>query len=282
MARIINPPGPQYAFTLACEENFDFPESLEMFNNQWHIPYILGVLFYLPVLYFGQILMRNREPFNVKLPMMIWNSGLAIFSIIGFVRVFPEFVFTLSSKGFHSSICDNSYVNVKQARFWIYLFVLSKTPELGDTFFLVLRKQRLIFLHVYHHATVLIFSWFVYSNSLAAARWFCTMNFGVHSIMYSYYVLKAVPNIIRIPKWVSMLITAMQTVQMIFGAYVVAAGYYAKLSGRKCATTTTMSICGLIIYVSYLFLFSQFFYRAYCSPAPPRDGAKKITDKKQA
>jgi len=31
--------------------------------------------------------------------------------------------------------------------FWTWLFVLSKLPELGDTIFIVLRKQPLIFLH---------------------------------------------------------------------------------------------------------------------------------------
>lgn len=255
--------GPRYSFVLGPEETFNQQSSLNSLKDNWHIPYVLAILVYLPILYFGQMLMQKREPFKLKMPLMIWNSALALFSIAGFLRVLPEFIYSIGEHGFQHSICNNSYIHVKPARYWIYLFVLSKTPELVDTVFLVLKKQKLIFLHVYHHATVLIFSWFVWTNSLACARWFCTMNFGIHSVMYTYYALKAFPHIIRIPKWISMLITASQTLQMVVGAYVVSASFYAKISGQPCATSSTMSIFGLIIYISYLFLFSQFFYKAY-------------------
>ena len=96
--------------------------------------------------------------------------------------------------------------------------------------------------------------------------------------MYTYYALKAVPNFPRIPKWVSMLITTSQTLQMVAGTYVVVSSFLAHISGKECDTNTTMSLMGLIIYVSYLILFSHFFYKSYLSPTPlkPRDDKKKI------
>nr|CAD7567629.1 unnamed protein product [Timema californicum] len=75
--------------------------------------------------------------------------------------------------------------------FWTWMFVLSKLPELGDTVFIVLRKQPLIFLHWYHHITVLLYSWFSYTEYTASARWFIVMNYFVHSVMYSYYALRS-------------------------------------------------------------------------------------------
>lgn len=270
--------GPDYSTITSWEENFDIPASIAMFQNNSHFPYLMGVVIYLSILYFGQKLMANREPFKLRVPLILWNSSLAIFSIVGFFRVAPEMFHTLNKFGFQHTICNNSWVHVKPTCVWIYLFVLSKSPELVDTIFLVLKKQKLIFLHVYHHSTVLIFSWFIYHWSVAAARWFCTMNFFVHSIMYTYYALKAMPNFIKIPKWISMLITTSQTLQMVIGTYVQFAAFYSYLNGKECATNMTIAVSGLIIYVSYLFLFSHFFYKAYIAPTP----RKPVESKKEA
>ena len=90
--------------------------------------------------------------------------------------------------------------------FWTWMFTLSKILELGDTVFIVLRKQKLIFLHWwaednsianekstfnvrYHHLTVLISVFANFSESYS--RWSTVINFLVHSIMYTYYTLKA-------------------------------------------------------------------------------------------
>lgn len=271
--------GPYYLFTLDWEYQFDSRKSFEMFNEHPILPFIIAVFGYLSAIYLGQLLMKNREPFKLKTPLLIWNSALAIFSIIGFTRVFPEMVYSLNKYGFIGSVCKPTYHETKPTCLWIYLFVLSKFPELIDTIFLVLKKQKLIFLHVYHHSTVVLFSWFCYANGLAAARWYCLMNFGVHSIMYSYYALKTMPHLIRIPKSVSMLITTLQTLQMVMGAYVVAVSSYAKFIGQDCDATVTLSISGSIIYLSYLVLFSQFFYKAYCAPKPTLDAK---SEKKRA
>lgn len=272
------PLAPDYPFVLGVEESFDVDQAVKWFNDKSYVPFAMAIGLYLPSLYVLTKFMANREPLRLRGPLIVWNTTLAIFSIVGFARVVPEFYHVSKNFGFLHSICNNSFLASKPAVYWIYLFVLSKTPELVDTIFLVLKKQKLIFLHVYHHATVVIFAWFIFANRVAAARWFCTMNFGVHSIMYTYYALKALPNFIRIPKWIAMLITISQTFQMVAGTYVVVASFIAHMSNQNCSTNTTMSFFGLIIYVSYLILFSHFFYKAYISPAPlkAREDKKKV------
>ncbi len=55
------------------------------------------------------------------------------------------------------------------SRTWAFCF--SKLPELIDTVFIVLRKQPLIFLHWYHHASVLVYCWFSYQDYSSTGRY---------------------------------------------------------------------------------------------------------------
>lgn len=148
--------------------------------------------------------------------------------------------------------------------FWSSLFALSKIVELGDTVFIVLRKQPLIFLHWYHHITVIYFTWYSYALLMGTSRWYIVMNYFVHSWMYSYYALKAMG--IKPPRFIAMMITTMQLVQMVVGFFVTGAAYYYITNGEKeCHATTFNAVCGLLMYFSYFVLFAMYFYKTYLS-----------------
>lgn len=173
-------------------------------------------------------------------------------------------------------VCHPSYVEeVKVSGFWTWMFTLSKVPELGDTIFIVLRKQKLIFLHWYHHITVLLFTWYCYPDHTATARWYIDMNYFVHSLMYSYYALRALGY--RVPKQIAMVITTSQIIQMILGAYVTYYAYQRKLAGDNCKIAYSTINWGLIMYSSYFLLFARFFINAYLfsGPAASKRSVKK-------
>lgn len=223
--------------------------------------------------------MSNRPAFRLKKILTIWNISLALFSIIGTLRTLPELLHVLGRFGFYHSVCSPSFIeDVKPSGFWTWMFALSKVPELGDTVFIVLRKQNLIFLHWYHHITVLLFTWFTYSEYTAPARWFVDMNFMVHSLMYSYYALRSLG--LKMPKQMAMAITTSQIVQMIIGAYVIWYAWYRKSQGDACNITQATATFGLIMYLSYFALFANFFYNSYFVAAKSKQSSSSISTSK--
>lgn len=217
----------------------------------------------------GQYYMQSRPRFNLKGVLCVWNTLLAAFSLMGALRTAPELFYVLKNYGIYHSICIPSFIEQDRvAGVWTWLFVLSKLPELGDTIFIVLRKQPLIFLHWYHHITVLLYSWFSYTEYTASARWFVVMNFCVHSIMYSYYALRSMGY--QPPRWFAMVITTCQIAQMVVGCTVnIWAAQYLQ-EHQPCHVSTTNIKLSIAMYFSYFILFARFFYKAYLDAGSSR------------
>ena len=254
-----------YNLLLLDEEKFFNPKYVEekrsYVDENWHLAIVLAAI-YCVVIFALKAWMEKRPKYDLRLFLILWNVGLSLFSIAGAVRFWPEFVYSLQKYGFEYSICNLDYVNGVTG-FWTYLFIMSKIPELIDTIFIVLRKQELIFLHYYHHATVLMYGWFCYRIMPSTGRWFIAMNYLVHAVMYSYYALKAMR--FYVPKQISLLITSMQLIQMVIGCYVNYMVWQIKKlrPTKQCLTTDANITWSFIMYFSYFLLFAKFFLDAY-------------------
>lgn len=253
-------PGLPIAFDF--EANFSRDYHRQWMYDNWHIAIYVSVI-YIFVIFYGSYLMSKREHFNLRGPMALWNIGLAIFSLMGTIRCLPEFIHILLSEGLQQSYCSSSYYRDVRVSHWYWLFVWSKVFELGDTVFIILRKQKLIFLHWIHHVLTLSYAFFVIGDAPGTARWMVSMNFTIHTAMYTYYALKALQ--VRISRSIAMMITIFQITQMIFGLYINYKAYVIKLSGNSCDTSLSASLCGLFIYFLFFLLFIKFFVFAYCS-----------------
>ena len=141
------------------------------------------------------------------------------------------------------------------------LFIYSKVPELIDTVFIVLRKKKLIFLHWYHHITVLLYCWHAFATLAGTGLYFVAMNYSVHAVMYGYYCLQALKMVP--PFFPIVLITIAQITQMFVGTGVCMSAWYYKLSGITCYNETTNLIAGGSMYASYLYLFCEFAFKKY-------------------
>ena len=137
-----------YSHVFDFEQRFDERRAQGWVQENWVPMTAWAGSVYIILVFSGQAWMASRPAYQLRGPLTAWSAFLAIFSIFGFVRVFPEFLHTLTTGGFYDSICNTSFVEAnKVSSFWTWLFTLSKMPELGDTVFIVLRKQQLIFLH---------------------------------------------------------------------------------------------------------------------------------------
>ncbi len=132
--------------------------------------------------------------------------------------------------------------------------------------FIVLRKQRLIFLHWYHHITVLVYSWYSYKDQVAGGGWFMTMNYTVHALMYSYYTARAAG--LRVPKPCAILITSSQIAQMVMGL-AVSVLVYQWMQDGDCPSYMDNIVWASLMYLSYLLLFTSFFYQSYVKGSKP-------------
>ncbi|XP_016304207.1 elongation of very long chain fatty acids protein 6 isoform X2 [Sinocyclocheilus anshuiensis] len=241
------------------ERQFNDRAAQEWFEQNWGAAFVLSGV-YVVVIFLGRVFMKDRQKLELRKPLMLWSLSLAIFSITGAMRTGWYMFNMVRSRGLQESVCDTEFFGAPVSKFWAFAFTLSKAPELGDTVFIVLRKQRLIFLHWYHHITVLLYSWYTYKDRVAGGGWFMTMNYTVHAFMYSYYTAKAAGACV--PRPFAMLITLMQITQMLMGLSVLGLLYLWK-HDIHCFSTMHNIIYASVMYLSYLLLFLVFFYQSY-------------------
>lgn len=234
--------------------------------------------------------MRDRTYWDVRQIQMFWNLLLAIFSFCGAVRTVPYLLMWVYQEGWTTAMCTSpvvGYGGIGPTAFWTCLFIFSKVPELLDTMFILLAKKELLFLHAYHHVTVLLFCWHSYATRSSAGIFFVAMNYFVHSIMYTYYAMQggvslamskakregteeAKKVLARAQKKRNMLavlapfITALQIAQMIGGIWVLTRIYFQlQLDPLSCDISRFNWLAGLLMYFSYFVLFVMFAFQKY-------------------
>ena len=71
--------------------------------------------------------MHNRQAFNLRKLLMLWNLFLAIFSILGTYRCLPEFIHIIQTDGIRASYTKSTYYAV--SKFFVTNFF---SPVLND------------------------------------------------------------------------------------------------------------------------------------------------------
>eukprot|EP00922_Rhytidocystis_sp_ex-Travisia-forbesii_P015078 GHVS01022531.1.p1 GENE.GHVS01022531.1~~GHVS01022531.1.p1 ORF type:complete len:460 (-),score=71.69 GHVS01022531.1:60-1439(-) len=259
------------------ETNFHAGRTM-VFNRSYYGIGFVSVVLYLLFIYFGTKIMKNRKPFDLQKPLKYWNLCLAIFSLVGTLRVVPHVVYVLKRFGFVTTLCSPPvyFYGHGAAGLWILLFTYSKYVELIDTAFIILRKKELGFLHWYHHSTVLLYTWDAYCVEQPCGIYFVAMNYAVHTVMYFYFFVSAVLK--RRLSW-GIFVTVAQISQMFVGVAVTIVSLYYVNSYPQQTTWTREQVVqplkhgvyiskgnligGMLMYSTYFYLFAQFFLQRY-------------------
>ena len=272
-------------------------------SENMYVPFALAAL-YLVVIFSIQAYLEDKKPFDLKYALAAWSILLAVFSVVGSLRTVPALFGILKERGMWHLVCGDTrydWLFDKPAGFWTILFILSKIPELIDTLFIVLRKKKLITLHVWHHITVMTFCWHSLATLGMNGLIFSAMNLTVHALMYTFYALTALGYR---PTVYAKSITFLQILQMFVGTSVTVfvsvqeflvepQTYTSKieatwdvrapeeLSDGQCKMHPVNAISGLGMYASYLWLFCAFFYTAYMAETccENKSKIKKVNNK---
>ncbi|CAG0884271.1 unnamed protein product [Cyprideis torosa] len=247
------------------EDEFDNVASFLWMQENWTLSIWISVI-YVCTIFLGRRIMKNRPAFDLKQPMEIWNCVLAVYSILGCMKSVPYLLTVIQKEGLQSLCTHHHEIELfRPAVVWGWLFAYSKVVELGDTLFIVLRKRPLLFLHWYHHVTVLIYCWFSMRDYTPSGLWFSSMNYFVHAFMYTYYSLRSMD--IKVPRKAAQFLTLTQILQMIVGCYVSFISFKLKYADPSCLVTWPNIFASFVMYLSYWMLFMHFFYQAYVSKA---------------
>ena len=258
------------------EKNYNAIAGVEFANDNWAIPITL-VTVYMGFCYFGKKYMAKRDAFDLRMPLAFWNLFLSTFSFMGMARTVPHLLNNLKNMSLEDNLCTDPQIAFGDGAtgLWVQLFIYSKIPELVDTFFIVARKKNLIFLHWYHHVTVLLFCWHSYATEASTGLFFVAMNYSVHAVMYGYYFLMAVR---MKPKWLPpAVITVAQISQMVVGTSLCVMSFFLlQKEESSCAVKKENVIAGALMYGSYLYLFAEFAVKRFILAPRKKAAAKKV------
>ncbi|KAF5743910.1 elongation of fatty acids protein [Tripterygium wilfordii] len=149
--------------------------------------------------------------------------------------------------------------------FWAYIFYLSKILEYIDTLLIILSEsmiRRLTFLHVYHHAMVVIMCYLWLHTSQSMFPLMLVTNASVHVIMYTYYLLCALGVRVR-PRW-KQLVTDCQILQFFSSIGIMSLVFYYHFNGGSGGCSGIWGWCFSSVFItSLLVLFIDFYSKNY-------------------
>lgn len=223
------------------------------------IPCVAIIAAYIAFVVLAPRYFRDKKPVSIRPVLIVYNIAMVALSF----HMFKEFAvsaylgnYKLKCQEINRS-SDPLAIRMATA-FW--LFYISKTVELMDTVFLVLRKKdnQLTFLHVFHHSSMLFIQWTTIKFIPSGHAFFQgLMNSFVHVVMYTYYGLACFPQM-RPYLWWKRYLTMFQLTQFVLIILHTCVGLYYACDFPFWPGYQAISYCLVLIV-----LFLNFYVQAY-------------------
>jgi len=150
----------------------------------------------------------------VELLMFFHNVILCVFSLLTFINTFPIVYQLFKEHGFRGALIgkfeklyDGHY------GYWSHLFYLSKFYEFVDTWIVLSKGKKPLFLQVYHHMGAVLGMWLVTITKSTCGYLFVVENSFIHTMMYFYYAM----SVLGFQFKNKHLITTAQIIQFVVG-----------------------------------------------------------------
>ncbi|KAI8905104.1 GNS1/SUR4 family-domain-containing protein [Gorgonomyces haynaldii] len=226
-----------------------------------------GTVVYVLIGYWVTILglklyMSNRPAYKIKNFTALHNLFLCGLSALMFAAGLYGAYERVQQRGIDEIFCTVDPKSDKGILTWaLYIYYLSKFPELIDTVILVLKKKPVIFLHWYHHSIVIVmvYVWLHYQSMFGTHG--MLLNTLVHVFMYWYYFASLMGWNVSYKKY----LTSGQILQ--FTTFLPLSVYYYHVYTKTNCVGFPSWVFSMGVNLTFLYLFIDFYTKAYTKPS---------------
>lgn len=207
--------------------------------------------------------MQNRQPFNLKYILIIYNLAQVyhnywIIEQAVVEKTFWKYLFTFGCAEVNDNEKEHYNVLINRA-YWNA--TTNKILDLFDTVFFILSKKQnhVTFLHVQHHVCSVLILW-IAGKYVTGQEFTMTLfcNMIVHMIMYFYYFLAALGPQYKKYLWWKKYITLIQMIQFVLIiSYMIASMWF------SCGYNPIISMIIISNVALNLALFLNFYLKTY-------------------
>ncbi|XP_054263298.1 elongation of very long chain fatty acids protein 4-like isoform X1 [Macrosteles quadrilineatus] len=246
----------------------DIPLDEESMLNSWALlatpwPVLAILSSYLGfVLWLGPSIMRQRKAMDLRHLMMVYNLYQVIYNgaLVGWFFTHSTAISYVIEHGCHPLDPKLNPLRTElHLASWCYLF--AKIVDMIDTVFMILRKKdsHVTFLHLYHHTSMVAFSWLSVKYIQAEQGIVLgVLNSFVHVVMYTYYFLAGLGPEVQKYLWWKKYITKLQLTQFVF-----AISFMVYLLYNRCTVPQVYNVIWVVNVAVIMALFVNFYIQTY-------------------